>query len=94
MAIDANDLDPLSVALRVAAAIEKCGGQYFVGGSLASAFQGEPRATNDIDLAVDLPVSKITALANELQWAMGPMINRNSLEERRSRFARTAMLWF
>ena len=65
MAIDANDLDPLSVALRVAAAIEKCGGRYFVGGSLASAFQGEPRATNDIDLVVDLPLSKITAFANE-----------------------------
>lgn len=50
----------------MAAAIEKCGGQYFVGGSLASAFQGEPRATNDVDLVVDLPVSRIAALANEL----------------------------
>jgi hypothetical protein len=38
----------LDVALRVAAVLESLGCEYFVGGSLASSLQGEPRATNDI----------------------------------------------
>jgi hypothetical protein len=58
MASDGLDLDPLTVALRVAAAIEACGGEYFVGGSLASALQGEPRATNDIDMVINQPVKR------------------------------------
>jgi hypothetical protein len=36
--------DALDVALLVAAAIEAVGGEYFVGGSVASSLQGEPRA--------------------------------------------------
>jgi hypothetical protein len=38
--------DALDAALRVARAIEALGGAYFLGGSLASSLQGEPRATN------------------------------------------------
>lgn len=53
----------LSVALRVAAAIEQVGGRYFVGGSFASSVDGEPRATNDIDFVIDLPLVRISALA-------------------------------
>jgi hypothetical protein len=41
--------DVLDVALLVAEAIDSTGGEYFVGGSVASSLQGEPRATNDID---------------------------------------------
>jgi hypothetical protein len=41
--------DTLDVALEVAAAIEAVGGEYFVGGSVATSFQGEPRTTNDVD---------------------------------------------
>jgi hypothetical protein len=59
-------LDAVGVALRVAAAIEASGGSYFVGGSLASSFQGEPRATNDIDIVLDLPLGRITTLVAEL----------------------------
>ena len=51
--------EPLDIALRVAAAIESNGGNYFVGGSLASSLQGEPRATNDIDLVIELPLGEI-----------------------------------
>jgi hypothetical protein len=47
-------VDVVDVALLVARALERCGVAYFLGGSLASSFQGEPRATNDIDLVVDL----------------------------------------
>ena len=58
--------DVIEVALRVAAAVEAVGGAYFVGGSLASSLQGEPRATNDIDLVIDLPLGRVGALVKEL----------------------------
>ncbi len=44
--------DPIGVALEVAAAIESVGGAYFIGDSVASSLQGEPRATNDIDIVM------------------------------------------
>ena len=52
MITDSSSVSALDVALRVAAAIESVGGAYFVGGSLASSLQGEPRATNDIDIVL------------------------------------------
>src|SRR6266478_4126697 len=58
--------DPIDVALLVAAAVTRAAGSYFVGGSLASSLQGEPRATNDIDLVVDLPVISVRDLVREL----------------------------
>ena len=58
--------DFLDVALLVARAIEKCGGEYFVGGSVASSLHGEPRATNDIDFVLSLPVGRVRKLAEAL----------------------------
>ena len=46
--------DPLQVALRVAAALERCGVRYLVGGSVASSVTGEPRSTMNVDLVVAL----------------------------------------
>ncbi len=46
--------DALDVAILVATALESVGAEYFVGGSVASSLQGEPRATNDIDFVVSL----------------------------------------
>jgi hypothetical protein len=60
------DPDAVDVALRVAAAVEKVGGQYFVGGSLASSMQGEPRATNDVDIVLGLPLGRIREFAEAL----------------------------
>ena len=54
--------------MRVAAAIESAQGSYFVGGSVASSLQGDPRSTNDIDFVVSLPVGRVDALAD----ALGP----------------------
>jgi hypothetical protein len=51
--------DAVDVALRVATAIEKVGGSYFVGGSLASSMQGEPRATNDVDIVLEIHLGRI-----------------------------------
>lgn len=60
--------DVLDVALRVAAAIEASGGDYFIGGSIASSLQGEPRATNDIDFVVAMLSIRVKAFAE----ALGP----------------------
>jgi hypothetical protein len=66
MAASAPPDDAVDVALRVAAAIEGAGGSYFVGGSLASSFQGEPRATNDIDIVLTMPLGKLSSFVQAL----------------------------
>lgn len=58
--------DPLEIALLVGAAIEAVGGAYFVGGSVASSLQGDPRATNDIDIVIDLSPRLVDAFADAL----------------------------
>ncbi|GEM_PF-4663805 len=45
--------------MRVAEALEKVRARYFVGGSVASSIDGEPRATNDIDFVIDMAVGKV-----------------------------------
>jgi hypothetical protein len=57
----------IDIALKVARALTTVGAEYFVGGSLASSLQGEPRATNDIDFVIALPLGKI----GELSAALG-----------------------
>jgi len=59
-------VDVLDIALRVTGVLERQGIGYFLGGSLASSFQGGPRATNDIDLVVELAESQVGGLAAEL----------------------------
>ena len=66
MSVAPETLNPLDVALRVAAALEAVGCEYFVGGSVASSLQGEPRATNDIDIVVALMPHRIGAFVKEL----------------------------
>jgi hypothetical protein len=39
---------------------------YFLGGSLASSLQGEPRSTNDIDFVVDLRAPQVQPLMDAL----------------------------
>jgi hypothetical protein len=56
----------LDVALAVAAALEGSSAPYFLGGSLASSLQGEPRSTNDIDLVIDLREDQVGAFAGAL----------------------------
>jgi hypothetical protein len=73
--------DAIDVALRVAAAIEDVGGQYFVGGSVASSLQGEPRSTNDVDMVIELPLGRVDALANRLgdEFEVDTEMLRNAL---------------
>ena len=57
--------EPLQVALQVAAALERCGVRYLIGGSLASSVAGEPRSTMDVDLVVALTQADVAPfLAN------------------------------
>jgi hypothetical protein len=42
--------------------LEKLGLRYFVTGSTATIFYGEPRFTNDIDVVIDLPPGRISEL--------------------------------
>lgn len=48
---------------RVAGLLDGSGISYMLTGSLASSLQGEPRATHDIDLVVELGVSEVSTLA-------------------------------
>jgi hypothetical protein len=61
--------DPLEAAVLVAAALEAAGVSYSVGGSLASSLSGEPRASIDADLVVDMKPDQIlpflAALGND-----------------------------
>ena len=70
---------PLDAALAVTAALDSCGVPYTVGGSLASSFSGEPRASIDADIVVDMTPDQIapfvdtlgaTHTANELVWVV------------------------
>ena len=61
-------VDAIDIALRVARVLDRLGVAYFLGGSLASSLQGEPRATNDIDLVVELGEEQVEAFAA----ALGP----------------------
>jgi hypothetical protein len=60
------DPDAIDVAFQVARAIEAVGGSYFVGGSVASSLQGEPRATNDVDVVFEIPLGRIQAFVAAL----------------------------
>jgi hypothetical protein len=60
------DLDALGIAVLVGEAIERIGGTYFVGGSLASSLHGDPRATNDIDFVISIPAGSELALRDSL----------------------------
>ncbi len=60
-----SEPDPLELAVLVAEACEAGGVRYILGGSLASTALGEPRATLDVDLVVDLDAQ-----------ALGPWLER------------------
>lgn len=71
--------DALDIALLVAAAIERAGGEYFVGGSVASSLQGEPRATNDIDFVVGLTRVRAFAEALGAEFEVDQVMLRDAL---------------
>ncbi|HXG88854.1 MAG TPA: hypothetical protein VNJ02_10995 [Vicinamibacterales bacterium] len=59
--------DPLAVAGLVIAELEALGARYSIGGSMASAYAGEPRSTLDVDIVCDLSAAQARLLAMRLQ---------------------------
>jgi hypothetical protein len=56
-------VDPAELLIRLAEALDAEGILYFVTGSVATIFYGEPRLTNEIDVVVALDPARIRALA-------------------------------
>jgi tRNA nucleotidyltransferase/poly(A) polymerase len=58
--------DPIRVAIRVAEILDRLGVPYAVGGSVASAIAGEPRSTEDVDIAADMRPEMVPAIVAAL----------------------------
>lgn len=58
---------PLLVTLKVIKALEECGVNYLIGGSLGSSIYGIPRATLDADLVTDLNDVQVKQLVEKLK---------------------------
>lgn len=56
-------MEPAELMVRVARVLDAMGLPYAVGGSMASMRYGEPRFTNDIDIVVELPSSRVEEFA-------------------------------
>ena len=61
--------DPLRVALIFAGILDGLGVPYVTAGSFASAFHGEPRSTDDVDLVADLRAAHGAPLVSALHGA-------------------------
>ncbi len=58
--------DPVAIALHVGARLDSVGVAWVIGGSIASSVHGEPRATEDIDVVVDLQARLVNPLVKAL----------------------------
>ena len=90
--------DPLDVALQVGRILDALGVPYALGGALASAVLGEPRATEDIDVVAGLAtgttggvfrrtVISTVPLRNPRGTTRGSMTFSAMLARRRARIA-------
>jgi hypothetical protein len=59
-------VDPIDTALAVGRRLDALGILYTVGGSIASSFAGEPRATVDIDIVAAIDEGHVDGLASAL----------------------------
>jgi hypothetical protein len=59
--------DPAEVLVRVAGILDSLAIRYAVGGSVASSRFGEPRATHDVDIVVDIGPDRVAALVSALR---------------------------
>jgi hypothetical protein len=80
-------LDIVGFLKLVIEALESAGVEYLIGGALAEWAWGEPRATQDLDLVVDIPFEAVTKLSNELkvrEMLVPPEIILEALSEDRA----------
>jgi hypothetical protein len=59
--------DIIAITLRLASVCEQLGIRYLVGGSLASSLHGIPRATQDVDLVIEIGQDDVAAFAKALR---------------------------
>ena len=59
--------DPVALAVQVGARLDPIGVNWVIGGSLASSVHGEPRATLDVDMVVDLRTRQVKPLWEALR---------------------------
>lgn len=60
-------LDIVAFLKLVLEALEAAGVEYLIGGAIAEWAWGEPRATQDIDIVINLPVESVGKLSKELE---------------------------
>jgi len=78
--------EPLAVTSQVVKVLESLDIPYFVGGSLASAFHGVPRATMDADLVADMRLDQVEAFVERLGGAFyaDPVMIQDAIRHRSS----------
>lgn len=78
-------LSPFLVTFRVIKALEDCGINYLIGGSLGSSIYGIPRATLDADLVADLEHAKVQLLTEILKgdFYIDPDMIHDAIHRRR-----------
>jgi hypothetical protein len=65
--MNSKPLDIVEFLKLVIDALESAGIEYLIGGAIAAWAWGEPRATQDLDLVVDIPFEAVTKLSSELK---------------------------
>ena len=79
-------MDPIGLIVEIGGTLDQLGVPWVLGGSMASSFAGEPRATMDVDVAVRMSANDVTALIAAVTphfYASEPMI-RSAVASRSS----------
>jgi hypothetical protein len=85
--MNTRPLDIAGFLKLVMEALESAGVDYLIGGAIAEWAWGEPRATQDLDLVVDIPFEAVIKLSNELKardMLVPPEIILSALTEERA----------
>ena len=65
--MNAKPLDLVEFLILIIDALKSAGVEYMLGGAIAAWAWGEPRATQDLDLVVNIPIDNVMTLSNELK---------------------------
>ncbi|MEJ2709648.1 MAG: hypothetical protein P8074_18705 [Anaerolineales bacterium] len=65
--MSSKPLDLVEFLILLIDTLQSAGIDYMIGGAIAGWAWGEPRATQDLDLVVNIPIDRIVALSNELK---------------------------
>lgn len=85
--MSAKPLDLVEFLILMIDALQSAGIEYMIGGAIAGWAWGEPRATQDLDLVVHIPIDNVVALSNELKkrdMLVPPEIILDALNEDRA----------